>query len=217
MVKKDDKAKLEEEEVRFSLHYGELRGGGRVLRVVLIDAMVVGRGGSVYRHCPRAHQLAFSPPLCCAASRALERHSPPRAPTIHPRRAIAGLKLAAWSSTISPLRPAVARMPGEGSVECGRPRSKEGWSRARRRIWWCSRTPVTLYVEVAHPTHIATRSRIGADGVGVESGAHLPPGPCAPMGATTIAAASCRCPVSSAGDGGAEHGPGFQSSQSMTG
>ena len=58
MVKKDDKAKLEEEEVRFSLHYGEPRGGGRVLRVVLIDAMVVGRSGSVYRHCPRAHQLA---------------------------------------------------------------------------------------------------------------------------------------------------------------
>ena len=84
MVKMDDKAMLEEEKNRFSLHYGELQGGGRVLRVALIDAMVVGRGGSVYRHCPRAHQLAFSPPLCCLASRALERHSHFPTPTSHP-------------------------------------------------------------------------------------------------------------------------------------
>ena len=75
---------LEEEKNRFSLHYGELQGGGRVLRVALIDAMVVGRGGSVYRHCPRAHQLAFSPPLCCPASRALERRSHFPTPTSHP-------------------------------------------------------------------------------------------------------------------------------------
>ena len=33
MVKKDDKAKLEEEEVRFSLNYGEPQGGERALRV----------------------------------------------------------------------------------------------------------------------------------------------------------------------------------------
>ena len=83
MVKMDDKAMLEEEKNRFSLHYGELQGGGRVLRVALIDAMVVGRGGSVYRHCPRAHQLAFSPPLCCPASRALERRSHLPTPTSH--------------------------------------------------------------------------------------------------------------------------------------
>ena len=54
-----------------------------VLGVVLIDAMVVGRGGSVYRHCPRAHQLAFSPPLCRPASRALERRSHFPTPTSH--------------------------------------------------------------------------------------------------------------------------------------
>ena len=57
---------------------------------------------------------------------------------------------------------------------------------ASRRIWWRSRAPVALYVEPAHPAHIAARSNVGADGVGVESGAHLPLGPCAPMVATTI-------------------------------
>ena len=61
-----------------------------------------------------------------------------------------------------------------------------GLVEARRRIWWRSRAPVVLYVEPAHPAHIAARSRVGADDVGVESGAHLPRGPCAPMGATTI-------------------------------
>ena len=106
-------------------------------------------------------------------------------------RGVAGLRSCPVTPTSSPLWPAVARMAGEGSVECGRPRRKEGWSRARRRIWWRSRVPVALYVEPAHPGHIAARSRVGADGVGVGSGAHLPPGPCEPMGATTIAAASC--------------------------
>ena len=57
-------AMLEEEEGEQDLAREQLRGVILVLGVVLIDAMVVGRGGSVYRHCPRAHQLAFSPPLC---------------------------------------------------------------------------------------------------------------------------------------------------------
>ena len=69
-------AKLEEEEGGQDLACEQLRGVILVLEVVLIDAMVVGRDGSVYRHCPRAHQLAFSPPLCCPASRALERPRP---------------------------------------------------------------------------------------------------------------------------------------------
>ena len=77
-------AKLEEEEGGQDLTREQLRGVILVLGVVLIDAMVVGRGGSVYRHCPRAHQLAFSPPLCCLASRALERHSHFPTPTSHP-------------------------------------------------------------------------------------------------------------------------------------
>ena len=78
-------AKLEEEEGGQDLACEQLRGVILVLGVVLIDAMVVGRGGSVYRHCPRAHQLAFSPPLCCPASRALERRSPRDTPTNHPQ------------------------------------------------------------------------------------------------------------------------------------
>ena len=78
-------AKLEEEEGGQDLACEQLRGVILVLGVVLIDAMVVGRGGSVYRHCPRAHQLAFSPPLCCPASRALERRSPHDTPTNHPQ------------------------------------------------------------------------------------------------------------------------------------
>ena len=73
--------KLEEEEGGQDLAREQLRGVILVLGVVLIDAMVVGWDGSVYRHCPRAHQLAFSPPLCCPASRALEHRSPPPAPT----------------------------------------------------------------------------------------------------------------------------------------
>ena len=76
-------AKLEEEEGGQDLTREQLRGVILVLGVVLIDAMVVGRGGSVYRHCPRAHQLAFSPPLCCPASRALERRSHFPTPTSH--------------------------------------------------------------------------------------------------------------------------------------
>ena len=76
-------AKLEEEEGGQDLTREQLRSVILVLGVVLIDAMVVGRGGSVYRHCPRAHQLAFSPPLCCPASRAPERHSPLPTPTSH--------------------------------------------------------------------------------------------------------------------------------------
>ena len=58
-------AKLEEEEGGQDLTREQLRSVILVLGVVLIDAMVVGRGGSVYRHCPRAHQLAFSPLVCC--------------------------------------------------------------------------------------------------------------------------------------------------------
>ena len=77
-------AKLEEEEGGQDLTREQLRGVILVLGVVLIDAMVVGRGGSVYRHCPRAHQLAFSPPLCCPASRALERRYPQPTPTSCP-------------------------------------------------------------------------------------------------------------------------------------
>ena len=77
--------KLEEEEGGQDLAREQLRGVILVLGVVLIDAMVVGRGGSVYRHCPRAHQLAFSPPLCCPASRTLERHSPRPTPTNDPQ------------------------------------------------------------------------------------------------------------------------------------
>ena len=53
-------AKLEEEEGGQELAREQLRGVILVLGVVLIDAMVVGWGGSFYRHCPRAHQLAVS-------------------------------------------------------------------------------------------------------------------------------------------------------------
>ena len=57
-------AKLEEEEGGQDLTREQLRGVILVLGMVPVDDVVAGRGGSVYRHCPRAHQLAFSPPLC---------------------------------------------------------------------------------------------------------------------------------------------------------
>ena len=52
MVKKDDKAKLEEEEVRFSLHYGEPQGGERALRVhqLMLGWSVHRRSATVYRY-----------------------------------------------------------------------------------------------------------------------------------------------------------------------
>ena len=75
---------LEEEEGEQDLAREQLRGVILVLGVVLIDAMVVGRGGSVYRHCPRAHQLAFSPPFSCPASPTLERRYPQPTPTSCP-------------------------------------------------------------------------------------------------------------------------------------
>ena len=77
-------AKMEDEEGEQDLAREQLQGVILVLGMVPVDDVVAGRGGSVYRHSPRAHQLAFSPPLCCPASRALERRSPPRAPTSHP-------------------------------------------------------------------------------------------------------------------------------------
>ena len=78
-----EKAMLEEEEGEQDLAREQLRGVILVLGMVPVDDVVAGRGGSVYRHSPRALQLAFSPPLCCPASRALERRSPPPAPTSH--------------------------------------------------------------------------------------------------------------------------------------
>ena len=83
MVKKDDKAKLEEEEVRFSLNYGEPQGGERALRVhQLMLGWSVGGIVSIDT-LMRVHRLAFSPPLCCPASRALERRSHFPTPTSH--------------------------------------------------------------------------------------------------------------------------------------
>ena len=78
-------AKLGEEEGGQDLAREQVRSAIRVLKEHTVDAMVVGWDDSVYRHCPRAHQLAFSPPLCCSASRALKRRSPLSAPTSHPR------------------------------------------------------------------------------------------------------------------------------------
>ena len=76
---------LEEEEGEQDLAREQLQGVILVLGMVLVDDVVAGRGGSVYRHSPRAHQLAFSPALCCPASRALERHSPRPTPTNDPQ------------------------------------------------------------------------------------------------------------------------------------
>ena len=77
-------AKMEDEEGEQDLAHEQLRRVILVLWMVPVDDVVAGRGGSVYRHSPRAHQLAFSPPLCCLASRALERRSHFPTPTSHP-------------------------------------------------------------------------------------------------------------------------------------
>ena len=54
-----------------------------MLWVLLMDAVVVGWGGSVYRHSPRAHQLASASPYSCPASPTLERRSPKPTRTSH--------------------------------------------------------------------------------------------------------------------------------------
>ncbi len=54
-----------------------------MLWVMLMDAVVVGWGGSVYRHSPRAHQLASSPAYSCPPSPTLERRSPKPTRTSH--------------------------------------------------------------------------------------------------------------------------------------
>ena len=57
-------AKMEDEEGEQDLAHEQLRRVILVLWMVPVDDVVAGRGDSVYRHSPRAHQLAFSPPLC---------------------------------------------------------------------------------------------------------------------------------------------------------
>ena len=76
-------AKMEDEEGEQDLAHEQLRRVILVLGMVPVDDVAAGRGGSVYRHSPRAHQLAFSPSLCCPASRALERLEPLPTPTNH--------------------------------------------------------------------------------------------------------------------------------------
>ena len=78
-------AKMEDEEGEQDLAHEQLRRVILVLGVLPVGGVAAGRGGSVYRHSPRALQLAFSPPLCCPASRALERRSPRDTPTNHPQ------------------------------------------------------------------------------------------------------------------------------------
>ena len=67
---------LEEEEGEQDLAREQLQGVILVLGMVPVDDVVAGRGGSVYRHSPRAHQLAFSP-RCDVQPRS------PRAPLLH--------------------------------------------------------------------------------------------------------------------------------------
>ena len=76
-------AKMEDEEGEQDLACEQIRRVILVLGMVPVGGVAAGRGGSVYRHSPRAHQLAFLPPLRCPASRALERHSPLLTPTSH--------------------------------------------------------------------------------------------------------------------------------------
>ena len=76
-------AKMEDEEGEQDLAHEQLRRVILVIGVLPVGGVAAGRGGSVYRHSPRAHQLAFSPPLCCPASPAQERRSPLPTPTSH--------------------------------------------------------------------------------------------------------------------------------------
>ena len=85
LAKMDYKAKLEEEEGRLSLHQGEPQDGGRALRVhPLMLGWSVGGIVSIDT-LTRVHRLAFSPALCCPASRALARRSPLTTPTRDPQ------------------------------------------------------------------------------------------------------------------------------------
>ena len=157
LVEKVLLAKLEEEEGEQDLARAQLRGVILILRVVLIDAMVVGRGGSVYRHCPRAHQLAFSPPLCCPASRALERRSPLTTPTSHPPevRLVARAVWSTWPAAPCGLHPGRQRRQACGRAD-GRPRCE-----AQEASWEeleALKAPVCL-VPASQPRHAHRRTR----------------------------------------------------------
>ena len=167
MVKKGDKAKLEEEEVGFSLHYGEPQGGGRALRVhQLMLGWSVGGIVSIDT-LTRVHRLAFSPALCCPASRALERRSsPPHQPAI-PRRY-------GWSPELSgdsdhqPL--AVCTLVGSANERTGA-QTRGQDVRLRRqagRSWRRSKRQSAFYLQASHATHIAGREDTHPD--------ELPPG-----------------------------------------
>ena len=56
-------AKMEDEEGEQDLAHEQLRRVILVLGVLPVGGVAAGRGGSVYRHSPRAHQLAFSPTI----------------------------------------------------------------------------------------------------------------------------------------------------------
>ena len=85
LVEKVLLAKLEEEEGEQDLARARLRG---VILVLLMHLSMLGWsvGGIVsIDTLTLVHQLTFSPPLCCPASRALERRSSHPAPTSHPQ------------------------------------------------------------------------------------------------------------------------------------
>ena len=67
---------MEDEEGEQDLAHEQLRRVILVLGVLPVGGVAAGRGGSVYRHSPRAHQLAFSP-RCDVQPRS------PRAPLLH--------------------------------------------------------------------------------------------------------------------------------------
>ena len=78
-------AKLEEEEGGQDVAREQLRGAILVLEVHLSMAGWSVGGIVSIDTLTLVHQLTFSPPLCCPASRALERRSAHPAPTSHPQ------------------------------------------------------------------------------------------------------------------------------------
>ena len=150
-------AKLEEEEGGQDLTREQLRGVILVLEVHLSMPERLVEGLVSIDTVTLVHRLAFSLPRCCPASRALERHSEPRAPTSHPP-GVWLVSEAAQSPQPTPtchLHPVRQRRRASGSAD-GRPgyeAEKASW-----RLRMVSKDTVRLLpASLPHHAHRWTR------------------------------------------------------------
>ena len=184
-MKVDDKAKLEEEASRFSLRQGELQGAGPALRVHPLMLRWLVREAVSIDTLTLVHQLASSPPLCCSASRALERRS-------HLSYQPAILQGPDWSQEL-PVHPdqqplVVCTLAGSADERAGVQMRGQNMRLRRQavRMWRRSKRQSAFYLQACPTTHIARRADIHPDELAPGSGGASPSRLVEPMGSTTM-------------------------------